>query len=79
MLDPAIALSLLGVEKDELIDYQVPKYVSKFHQTLTGQLIESFVYQSLVVYADVNDAQLSYYRNSRGTREIDFIFKRDNG
>lgn len=76
MLDPAIALSLLGVEKDELIDYQVPKYVSKFHQTLTGQLIESFVYQSLVVYADVNDAQLSYYRNSRGTREIDFILQK---
>ena len=76
MLDPAIALSLLGVEKDELIDYRVPKYVSKFHQTLTGQLIESFVYQSLVVYADVNDAQLSYYRNSRGTREIDFILQK---
>ena len=76
MLDPAIALSLLGVEKDELIDYQVPKYVSKFYQTLTGQLIESFVYQSLVVYADVNDAQLSYYRNSRGTREIDFILQK---
>ena len=76
MLDPAIALSLLGVEKDELIDYQVPKYVSKFHQTLTGQLIESFVYQSLIVYADVNDAQLSYYRNSRGTREIDFILQK---
>lgn len=76
MLDPAIALSLLGVEKDELIDYQVPKYVSKFHQTLTRQLIESFVYQSLVVYADVNDAQLSYYRNSRGTREIDFILQK---
>ena len=76
MLDPAIALSLLGVEKDELIDYQVPKYVSKFNQTLTGQLIESFVYQSLVVYADVNDAQLSYYRNSRGTREIDFILQK---
>ena len=76
MLDPAIALSLLGVEKGELIDYQVPKYVSKFHQTLTGQLIESFVYQSLVVYADVNDAQLSYYRNSRGTREIDFILQK---
>lgn len=78
MLDPAIALSLLGVEKDELIDYQVPKYVSKFHQTLTGQLIESFVYQSLVVYADVNDAQLSYYRNSRGTREIDFILQKSH-
>lgn len=76
MLDPAIALSLLGVEKDELLDYQVPKYVSKFHQTLTGQLIESFVYQSLAVYADVNDAQFSYYRNSRGTREIDFILQK---
>ncbi|MDO3392919.1 ATP-binding protein [Ligilactobacillus sp. 110_WCHN] len=78
MLDPAIALLLLGVEKDELIDYQVPKYVSRFHQTLTGQLIEAFVYQSLVVYADVNDAQLSYYRNSRGTREIDFILQKSH-
>lgn len=76
MLDPAIALVLLGVEEDELVDYQVPDFVSKFHQTLIGQLIESLVYQSLVAYADINDAKLSYYRNNSGTREIDFILQK---
>lgn len=76
MLDPAIALVLLGVEEDELVDYQVPDFVSKFHQTLIGQLIESLVYQSLVVYADINDAELSYYRNNNGTKEIDFILQK---
>lgn len=76
MLDPAIALMLLGVNEEELTEYKTPKFVSKFHQTLIGQVIESLVYQSLIVYADVNDAKLSYYRNSRGTREIDFILQK---
>lgn len=76
MLDPAIALMLLGVNEEELTEYKTPKFVSKFHQTLIGQVIESLVYQSLIVYADVNDAKLSYYRNSRGTHEIDFILQK---
>ncbi|AEB74190.1 ATP-binding protein [Lentilactobacillus buchneri] len=76
MLDPAIALKLLGVNREQLETYQVPKYVGKFNQTLLGQLLESLVYQSLVVYADANDANLSQFRNHQGTREVDFILQK---
>ncbi|MGX7200255.1 ATP-binding protein [Enterococcus nangangensis] len=78
MLDPAVALSLLGVNREQLETYQVPKHIGKFNQTFIGQLIESLVYQSLVVYADANDAELSHFRDSRGTKEIDFIIQKGN-
>ncbi|WP_373300201.1 ATP-binding protein [Lentilactobacillus fungorum] len=76
MLDPAIVLKLLGVNREQLETYQIPKYVGKFNQTLIGQLLESLVYQSLVVYADANDVKLSQFRNHQGTRKIDFILQR---
>ena len=78
MLDPAIALSLLGVSREQLETYKVPKHVGKFNQTLIGQLLESLVYQSLIVYADANDAQLYHFRDAKGTREIDFILQKGN-
>lgn len=58
MLDPAIALILLGVSREQLETYKEPKHVGKFNQTLIVQLLESLVYQSLIIYADANDAQL---------------------
>lgn len=65
MLDPAIALSLLGVSREQLETYKVPKHVGKFNQTLIGQLLESLVYQSLIIYADANDAQLYHFRDAK--------------
>lgn len=76
MLDPAIALCLLGVGKEQIEKYKVPKHVAKFNQNLLGQLLESLVYQSLIVYAEANDAKLYYYRDKRGTKEIDFILEK---
>lgn len=72
----AIALKLLGINREQLETYQVPKHVGKFNQTLIGQLLESLVYQSLVVYADADNAKLSQFRNHRGTQEIDFILQK---
>lgn len=31
----------------------------------------------MVVYVDINEAELSYYRNNSGTKEIDFILQKD--
>lgn len=78
MLDPAIALSLLKVSREQIENYKVPKHIGKFNQTLIGQLLESLVYQSLIVYADANEADLYHFRNSRGTREIDFILQKNS-
>lgn len=78
MLDPAIALSLLKVSREQIENYKVPKHIGKFNQTLIGLLLESLVYQSLIVYADANEADLYHFRNSRGTREIDFILQKNS-
>ncbi|MDR2833658.1 MAG: DUF4143 domain-containing protein [Streptococcaceae bacterium] len=78
MLDPAIALSLLGVERENLENYHVPHHVGKLNQTFIGQLLESLVYQSLVVYAQTTDSKLYHLRENRGKREIDFILQRGN-
>lgn len=76
MLDPAIVLSLLEVDKEQLSHYKAPNYVSRFNQTILGQIIESLVYQSLVVYAEINDAKLYTFRSNRGQHEIDFIIQK---
>lgn len=76
MLDPAIVLALLEVDKEQLADYKAPNYVSRFNQTLLGQIIESLVYQSLVVYAEINEAKLFTFRDRRGIHEIDFIIQK---
>jgi predicted AAA+ superfamily ATPase len=78
MLDPAIALTLLGVTREQLTQYQVPSHVRKFEQDLIGQLMESLVYQSLVVYAEANEAELYHFRENKTKREIDFIVKKGN-
>lgn len=76
MLDPAIAMDLLDVTKDQLTDFGVTKHMGKINSDMIGQLIESLVYQSLVVYADALDAHLYHFRDSKGRHEIDFIIQK---
>jgi predicted AAA+ superfamily ATPase len=76
LMDPSFVVTLLDVPREKLTDYQAPAHISKFNPTFLGQLIESLVYQSLTVYADANQAELYQYRDSRGTREIDFIMQK---
>jgi predicted AAA+ superfamily ATPase len=76
LMDTAIAITLLAVSRDELTTLELPKKIGKFNKTFVGQLFESFVYQSLIVYAELNDAELSHFRLASGTREIDFIMKK---
>ncbi|BDR56840.1 ATP-binding protein [Xylocopilactobacillus apis] len=78
MLDPAIALEILGVDQAQLVNYKVPSYIGIFNQSFIGQLLESLVYQSLIVYAEANDAKLSHFRNHTGTHEVDFIIQKQN-
>ncbi|WP_251717852.1 ATP-binding protein [Lactobacillus agrestimuris] len=76
MLDPAIAMSLLDVTKDQLTDFDVNKHIGKINSDMIGQLIESLVYQSLIVYADALDAHLYHFRDAKGRHEIDFIVQK---
>ncbi|MDR3365101.1 MAG: DUF4143 domain-containing protein [Clostridiales Family XIII bacterium] len=76
LMDAAIAIALLSVSRDELTTVERPKAIGKFNKTFVGQLFESFVCQSLIVYAELNDAELSHFRLASGTREIDFIIKK---
>lgn len=76
MLDPAIAMSLLEIDKEQLTDFDVDKHVGKINSDMIGQLIESLVYQSLIVYADALDAHLYHFRDSKGRHEIDFILQK---
>lgn len=78
MLNPAIVLSLLNVSREQLENYQILKHIGKLNQSFIDQLLESLVYQSLIVYADANAAKLSQFRDSRWTKEIDFILQKGN-
>lgn len=77
MLDPAIAMSLLDVTKDQLTDFDVSKHVGRINSDMIGQLMESLVYQSLIVYADALGVHLTHFRDSKGRHEIDFILQKD--
>lgn len=76
MLDPAIAMNLLDMTKDQLTNFDVNKHVGKINSDMIGQLMESLVYQSLIVYADALDAHLTHFRDSKGRHEIDFILQK---
>jgi predicted AAA+ superfamily ATPase len=76
LIDPALATTLLGVEKEHIERYKLPEKVTKFTTTFLGQLLESFVYQSLATYAEINRAQISYLRSANGSKEIDFIVQK---
>jgi predicted AAA+ superfamily ATPase len=76
LIDPAIATYLLDVPKEQIANYKIPTKVAKFTTTFLGQLFESFVYQSLITYAELNNAHLSYLRTQKGDREIDFIIQK---
>ncbi|MDR0854316.1 MAG: DUF4143 domain-containing protein [Clostridiales Family XIII bacterium] len=75
--DTAICTALLGLSKEKLLGRNSGGNVAtKFDEkygNIIGRLFESLVFQSLRVYAVVNDAELSYFHTRNGDREIDFI------
>lgn len=76
MLDPSIAMCLLDITKEQLTDFDVDKHIGKINSDMIGQLMESLVYQSLIVYADALGAHLYHFRDSKGRHEIDFILQK---
>jgi predicted AAA+ superfamily ATPase len=75
-LDPSLAICLLSVTQDTLLNVDVPKPIGKFNKTFVGQLFESLIYQSLIIYAENIGAELSHFRQTNGQHEIDFILQK---
>jgi predicted AAA+ superfamily ATPase len=75
--DTAFVASLLGLSKGKLVggdqDRNIETKFDKKYGNIIGRLFEALVFQSLRVYAMVNDAELSYFHTQNGDREIDFM------
>lgn len=78
LLDVALTVTILNVTKQTLLAGQPQKTIGTLSKSFLGQIFESFVYQSLAVYTEVNEAELSHFRTNDGSREIDFIIEKDN-
>jgi len=68
MADPALAATLLGLNRAALEDGE-----------MLGPLFESLVTLSVRVYAQRADATTSHLRTHRGLHEVDLIVERPNG
>ena len=84
LADPALAVSLLGVDERALLEGResplaevLPKArtAARFGPLL-GQLFESLVTQSVRVYAQAAEARASHFRLHGGSREVDLIVER---
>jgi len=73
IVDPSFIPILLDFDLDNLIQGEIKNPIGKINKTMVGQLFETFIYQSLATYAQVNEATISHFRTSSGDREIDFI------
>ena len=79
LVDPALAVSLLSVSKQNLLmGRRLPNTIGSLNKTFIGQLFESLVYQSLAVYSDINEAKISHFRMRAGEKEIDFIIQKED-
>jgi len=78
LIDPALAISLLEIEREQLMNYNPPKAFGKLDISFTGRLFENFIFQSLAVYSELNQAKLSHFRTNRDSREVDFIIQKGN-
>lgn len=79
LVDPALAVELLGADRDALLEGRhigppVPR-----DGTLLGALFDSLVTQSLHVYAQRWEATVKHLRTARGDHEVDAIVERRDG
>jgi predicted AAA+ superfamily ATPase len=78
LVDPALAARLLGVGVDALLDGRDVGPTVPRDGPLAGALFESFVTQSVRVYAQAAEARIRHLRTYGGDREIDLIVERDD-
>ena len=76
LADPALAVALLGISADALVDGQTAGPPMARDGSLLGHLFESLMALNLRVYAQASEASVSHFRKEGNTREIDFIVAR---
>jgi predicted AAA+ superfamily ATPase len=76
LVDPALAVTLLGLDADALLAGQEGGPRMPRDGTLLGHLFESLVTLSVRVYAQAAEARVRHLRLHGGRREIDLIVER---
>ena len=79
IVDPALAITLLGIDGAALLRGEQPKWQMPPDRTLLGRLFESLVALTLRVYAQAAHASVHHMRKRAGEREIDFIVSKRDG
>jgi predicted AAA+ superfamily ATPase len=79
LADPALATTLLGLDRDRLLAGEEPGITLPRDGTFLGALFESLVTQSVRVYAQSAEARVGHLRTFAGEREIDLIVERADG
>ncbi len=74
LADPALAARLVNLSKGRLLD-GVPSIAGGTNRAFLGQLFESLVATTLLVYADSLGRSVHHFRTWSGKREIDFIIE----
>ncbi len=70
--DPALAARLVNLSKGRLLD-GAPSIAGGANRAFLGQLFESLVATTLLVYADSLGRNVHHFRTWSGEREVDFI------
>lgn len=87
LVDPALAARLLGVDERALLGGLPaggdrltirPIDAPPRDGTLLGQLFESLITQSMLVYAQAAEARVRHLRTHRGEHEVDLIVEADD-
>ena len=79
LVDPALAITLLGIDAAALLRGEQPEWHMPPDRTLLGRLFESLVALNLRVYAQASRASVHHMRKRAGEREIDFIVSARDG
>ena len=79
LADPALAVRLLRLDRQRLLDVQNPAELQPRHGVALGPLFEALVALSLKTYAQAADAQLFHFRTPNGNHEVDFVVAGHDG
>lgn len=79
LADPGLAVRLLGMSVDSLLEGDQGPVATLRDGTLLGHLFEALVTLSVRVFAQAAGAHVLHLRRRGGNREIDLIVERDDG
>lgn len=79
LADPALAVRLLGLDADALLDGSEAGPGIPRGGTLLGHLFESLVTLGVRVYAQAAEAQVRHFRQLDGRHEVDLVVERPDG